>query len=88
MLHMIKHDPSIQQIPSRLHSHDEACSTPCAIYQHLENENFLSYNLTWEVTLLDVIITTLGFQFKDVINIPMLCTMLENNNQVTNVRQT
>jgi hypothetical protein len=34
------------QIPSRLHSHDEVCSTPHIIYRHLENKNLLSYKLT------------------------------------------
>jgi hypothetical protein len=47
----------------------------------------LSYNLTWEVALLDVVIATFALQFKDVINIAMPCTMLENSNQVTNVGQ-
>jgi len=80
MLHMIKHDPNILQIPSKLHSHDKVCSTPHTMYWHLENENLLSYNLTWEATLLDVVIATFWFQFKDVINIAMTCTMLKNNN--------
>jgi hypothetical protein len=35
---MIKHYPSVLQIPSKLHLHNEACSTSHAIYQHLENE--------------------------------------------------
>jgi hypothetical protein len=64
---MIKHDPSILQIPSKLHLHDKVCSTPHTIYRHLENENLLSYNLTWEATLLDVIMMILGLQFKDAI---------------------
>jgi hypothetical protein len=81
----ISHDPSILQIPSRLHSHDKAQSIPHAVYQHLENENLLSYNLTWETTPLDVIIASLGLQFKDVINIATPCMMFESNNQVMNV---
>ncbi len=68
-LHMIKHDPNILQIPCKLHQCDEACSTSHAIYQPLENENLLFYNLSWEITLLDVIIIILRLQFKDVINI-------------------
>jgi hypothetical protein len=60
-----------------LHLHDGVCSTPHAIYQHLENENLLSYNLNWEVTLLDVIIMTLGLQFNDAINIATPCMMFE-----------
>jgi hypothetical protein len=43
MLHMIKHDPSVLQIPYRLHLRDKASSTPHTIYQHLENENLMSY---------------------------------------------
>jgi hypothetical protein len=73
---MIKHDPSVLQIPFRLHSHDGVHSIPHTIYQHLENENLLSYNLTWE-TLLDVIIVTFGLQFKDAINIATPCMMFE-----------
>jgi hypothetical protein len=83
---MIKHNPNVPQIPSRLHLHDEVHSTPHTIYQHLENENLLSYNLTWEATFLDVIIATLGLQFKDIINIAMPCMMLESSNQVTNAQ--
>jgi hypothetical protein len=75
-LHMIKHDPSVLQIPFRLHSHDGVCSIPHAIYQHFENENLLSYNLTWEA-LLNVITVTFGLQFKDVINIATPCMMFE-----------
>ncbi len=61
MFHMIKHDPNILQIPYRLHLHDKASSTPDNIYQHLENENLMSYNLFSKTTLLNVVITTLGF---------------------------
>jgi hypothetical protein len=82
---MIKHDPCVLQILSKLHSHDKAHSTPHTIYQNLENENLLSYNLTLETTLLDVIIATLGLQFKDVIKIATTCTMLKSSNQVTNI---
>jgi hypothetical protein len=85
---MIKHDLSIFQIPCKLHACDEACSTPHTIYRHLENENLLSYNLSWEVTLMDVIISTFGLQFKDVIDIATLWTMFEKNNKVMNVGQT
>jgi hypothetical protein len=46
MLHMIKHDPSVFQIPSKLHLHDKLRSIPHTIYLYLENENLLSYNLT------------------------------------------
>jgi len=49
MLHMIKHDPSILQIPCKLHSCDEANSTPIIIFGHLENEHLLSINLSWEI---------------------------------------
>jgi len=66
---MIKHDPSVLQIPCRLHLCDEINSTPDTIHQHLENENLLSMNLSWEATLLDVVILTLGFQLKYAINI-------------------
>jgi len=82
---MIKHDLCVLQAPFRLHSHDEACSTTHTINQRLENENLLSYKLTWEATILYVIIVILGFQLKDVINIATTCMMLENNNQVMNV---
>jgi hypothetical protein len=68
MLHMIKHDPSILQIPYMLHSCDKR-STPHTIYGHLENEHLLSKNLSREASLLDVVISTLEIQFKDVINV-------------------
>jgi hypothetical protein len=45
MFRMTKHDPSILQIPCRLHLGDEANSTPNTIYQHLENEHLLYMNL-------------------------------------------
>jgi hypothetical protein len=68
MLHMIKHDPSILQIPCRLHSCDK-CSTPHTIYGHLENEHLFSNNFSREASFLDVIISTLQIQFKDAINV-------------------
>jgi hypothetical protein len=83
--HMIKHDPNVLQIPSRLHSHDEGRSTPHTIYQHFENVNLLSYNLIWETTFVDVIIATFRLQFKDAINIAMTYMMLKSNNQITNI---
>ncbi len=58
-LHMIKHDPSILQIPYRLHSCDQVRSILHIVYKHLENENLLSYNLSWKVTLLNVFIAIL-----------------------------
>jgi hypothetical protein len=70
-LHMTKHDPSILQIPYRLHSCDQVRSILHTAYRHLENENLLSYNLSWKVTLLNVFIAILELQFKDVINIAM-----------------
>jgi hypothetical protein len=69
MLHMIKHDLKVLQILCKLHSCDKACSTPHAIYRHLENESLLFYNLCCEITFLDVLIMILGFQFKDAINL-------------------
>jgi hypothetical protein len=77
---MIKHYPNVLQIPSMLHPQDKAHSIPHTIYRHLKNENLLSYNLTWEITFMDVIITTFGLQFKDAINIATTCMMLENIN--------
>jgi hypothetical protein len=44
-LHMIKHDPSILQIPYKLHLCDKVDSTPDTTYQHLENKHLLSMNL-------------------------------------------
>ncbi len=78
--HMIKHDPNVLRIPCRLHSCDKVRSTPHTIYQHLENENLLFYNLFWETTLLDVVIGIIRLQFKDVINIAMPWMMLERSN--------
>jgi hypothetical protein len=69
MLHMITHDPRVLQIPYKLHLCEKIHFTPHTIYQHLENEQLLSYNLSREITLLDIIIVTLGLQFKDAINI-------------------
>jgi hypothetical protein len=85
MFHMIKHDPSILQIPCRLHSCEKVDSTPISIYQHLENEHLLSTNLSWEVALLDVVISTLGLQLKYVINMATCWMTLEKNNKVSNV---
>jgi hypothetical protein len=58
-LHMIKHDPNILQISCRLPSCDKVDSTLDTIYQHLENKHLLSMNLSWEATLLDVVIPTM-----------------------------
>jgi hypothetical protein len=85
MFHMIKYDPSILQIPCKLHSCDKTCSAPHTIYGHLENEHLLSKNLSKEATPLDVVISTLGFQFKDVINVTTIRMMFERNNKLTNV---
>jgi hypothetical protein len=60
MFHMIKHDPSILQIPCRLHSCDEVDSILNTIYRHLENKHLFSMNMFWEVAILDVIIPTFG----------------------------
>jgi hypothetical protein len=78
---MIKHDPSILQIPYKLHSCDKTRSIPHTIYGHLENEHHLSKGATF----LDVIISILGLQFKDVINVTTTWTMPERTNEVTNV---
>jgi hypothetical protein len=86
-LHMIKHDLNILEIPYMLHSCDKTHSTPHTIYGHLENEHLFSKNLSKEVTFLDVIISTLRLQFKDVINVTTTWTMFEKNNKITNVRR-
>jgi hypothetical protein len=85
MFHMIKYDPSILQIPCKLHSCDKTCFAPHIIYGHLENEHLLSNNLSKEATPLDIVISTLGFQFKDVINVTTIRIMFERNNKLTNV---
>jgi hypothetical protein len=85
---MIKHDPNILQIIGRLHLCDKTNSTPHTIYGHLENEHLLSKNLSKEITLLDVVISTFGFQFKDAINITTAWTMFERSNEVMNVGTT
>ncbi len=77
MLHMIKHDPSILQIPCKLHSCHKTHSTPHTIYEHLENEHLLSKNLSTQIIFLDIVISTLGFQFKDAINVGTIWTMFE-----------
>jgi hypothetical protein len=82
---MIKHDPSIWQIPCKLHACDKTHSTPHTIYGHLKNEHLLSKNMSRETTFLDVVILTLELQFKDAINITTTLTMLEKSNEVTNV---
>jgi hypothetical protein len=64
---------------------DKTHSIPHTIYGHLENEQLLSKNLFKEVALLDIVIWTFGFQFKDVINVTTAWTMLERNNKVTHV---
>ncbi len=85
MFYMIKHDLSILQIPCRLHSCDKANSILDTIYQHLENEHLLSMNLSWETTLLDVVIPTFGLQLKYAINIATSWMMLERSNKVMNI---
>jgi hypothetical protein len=60
---MIKHDLNMQ-IPYMLHLCDKVDSTPNTIYRHFENEHLLSMNLSWEVTLLDVIIPIHGLKLK------------------------
>jgi len=52
-----------------LHLCDKVDSIPDTIYRHLEKKHLLSMNLSWEATLLNVVIPTLGLQFKDAINI-------------------
>jgi hypothetical protein len=84
---MIKHDPNILRIPGRLHSCDKTHSTPHTIYGHLENEHLLSKNLFRETPLLNVVISILGFQFKDAITVTTTWTMLERSNEVTNVER-
>ncbi len=86
--HMIKHDPNILQILYRLHLCDEVDSTFDTIYRHIENKYLLSMNLFWETTLMDVVIVTLGLQFKDAINIATSWMMLERSNKVKNVGRT
>jgi hypothetical protein len=59
------------QIPCKLHSCDDAHSIPYTIYQHLENENLLPYNLSWEVIFLNVVIVTLVqgcYQYSHALN--------------------
>jgi hypothetical protein len=51
-----------------LHLCDKVDSIPDTIYQHLEKKHLLSMSLSWEATLLNVVISTLGLQFKDAIN--------------------
>jgi hypothetical protein len=86
--HMIKHDLNIMQIPSMLHSHDEACSTPHTIYQQLENENLLSYNLIWGNNILKCNHNNSWTSIQGCYHMATTCTMLESNNQVTNVGRT
>jgi hypothetical protein len=68
-----------------LHSCDKTHSTPHTIYGHLENEHLLFKNLSSETTLLDVVISTFRFQFKDVINVTTTWMMFERSNEVMNV---
>jgi hypothetical protein len=42
-------------------------------------------NLSWETTLLNVVISILGLQFKDAINITTSKMMFERSNKVTNI---
>ncbi len=83
--HMIKHDPTVLQIPYRLHSSDKANSTLDTIYWHLENKHILSMNLSWETSLLVIVIPTLGLKFKDAFNIANSWMTLERSNKVMNV---
>jgi hypothetical protein len=85
MFYMVKHDPSVLQIPCRLHSCDKVNSIPNTIYQHLENEHILSMNLSWEATLLEVINPTFGLQLKYAINITTSLMMLERSKKVMNI---
>jgi hypothetical protein len=85
MFHMTKHDPNILQIPYKLHSCDKIHSITHTIYGHLENEHLLSKNLSKEITLLDVVISTFRLQFKDVITVTTTWMMLEKSNKVMNI---
>ncbi len=85
MLHMITHDPKVLQIPYKLHLCDKTHFIPHTIYQHLELDHLLSYNLSREVAFLDIVIVILGLQFKDAINITTPWMMFERSDKVTNV---
>jgi hypothetical protein len=60
--HMIKHDPSCLELPTRLHPFHQVTSTTVSTHKHFEEENFLSELLSWKTTILNVIITTIGLE--------------------------
>jgi hypothetical protein len=60
--HIIKHDPSCLEVPTRLHLFHQVTSTTISIHKHFEKENFLSRLLYWKTTILNVIITTIGLE--------------------------
>jgi len=71
--HMIKHDPSCLEVPTKLHLLNRFTSTIISIHRHLEHENFLSKILLfWKTIIFNVIITTIGLESQNVREYPLL----------------
>ncbi len=71
--HMIKHDPSYLEIPTKLHLLNQFTSTIVSIHRHVENENFLSkIFLFWKTIIFNEIITTIGLESQNAREYPLL----------------
>jgi hypothetical protein len=60
--HMIKYDPKCLEITTNLNPLHQITSTTISIHKHFEHEQFFSKLLYWEKTILNVVVTTIGFE--------------------------
>jgi hypothetical protein len=81
------HDLKVFQIAFRLHSCNKPNFAPNPVDGHLEKKKFLTRYLAWEITFLDKIVTTLGLQLKDVVNVTSTPIVLKQSNKVAYMRR-
>jgi hypothetical protein len=63
---MVKHEPSILEISSWLHSLDEVFTTSRSVFQHLEDVH-LFLALTWKSVAVDVLNCGVRFHSHDAV---------------------
>jgi hypothetical protein len=86
---MIKHQPTILQITTRLHALHQINPTCWPITQHFKQKHFLPNHLSMETTILDVVIRTPRLKEKYVIHgASSTNIMLKGCNEVLNVGKT
>lgn len=89
VLEMIKNNPSIFQITTKLHSLDQINTIGNTINRHLKEEHLLIWKLSKKTIILNVIVTTFRLEQKNVVNISSIGRMaLEQHNKITNVGKT